>query len=153
MSSLKRIFLLTLILLGCAGVVAPLGAEESAKSKYLIVLQAGRESHEGMARAVHAFLYSRELKASGYEVVLMFDGAGTEWVHELTDPGSESPILSAYEKFRKEAGIQEIVCDYCAGAFHVKQELKERNIQMTSEYEGHPSIAKWADQGYQILIL
>jgi hypothetical protein len=46
--------------------------------KFAIILQAGKETHEGMARAVHALLYAAELKETGYEVVLIFDGAGTE---------------------------------------------------------------------------
>ena len=40
--------------------------------KFAIVLQAGKETHEGMARAVHALLYAAELKEKGYEVVLTF---------------------------------------------------------------------------------
>jgi len=73
--------------------------------KYLIILQAGKESHEGMARAVHALLYSKELKEHGHEVVLVFDGAGTEWVEEWTNPESQSKLKPMYEELRK-AGIK-----------------------------------------------
>lgn len=127
-------------------------AEAPEKGKYLIVLQAGRESHEGMARAVHAFLYARELKEHGHEVRLVFDGAGTEWAEELSNPASESKIRPMYEEFKK-LGISEIICDFCAGAFEVKEKLQGRQLPLTSGYEGHPSIAQWADQGYQIVIL
>ena len=50
-------------LLGCGG---------TKSEKYLIILQAGTESHEGMARAVHALLYATELKEAGYPVTLIF---------------------------------------------------------------------------------
>ena len=110
--------------------------------KFAIILQAGMESHEGMARAVHAFLYSNELKDAGHKVVLIFDGAGTEWAQELSDPESKSKVLPAYKQF-KESGVIEVICDYCAVAFKVKDELIKRETELVSEYKGHPSIEKW----------
>jgi len=120
--------------------------------KYLIILQAGKESHEGMARAVHALLYSKELKEHGHEVVLVFDGAGTEWVEEWTNPESQSKLKPMYEELRK-AGITQVICDFCANAFQVKDKLKTQRQELTAEYQGHPSITKWADEGYQFVVL
>jgi len=120
--------------------------------KFVIILQAGKETHEGMARAVHALLYASELKEKGYEVVLIFDGAGTEWAEELSNPDSQSKLLPIYNDFKK-MGIQEIICDFCAGAFGVKEELHTRACPLTSEYKEHPSIVKWVKKGYQLLIL
>lgn len=120
--------------------------------KYLIILQAGKESHEGMARAVHALLYSKELKEHGHDVVLLFDGAGTEWVSEWTTPESQDKLKPMYEELRK-AGITQVICDFCANAFQVKEKLKTQGQELTAEYQGHPSIAKWVDQGYQPVIL
>lgn len=124
-----------------------------AKSgKYLIILQAGKETHEGMARAVHALLYSQELKEHGHDVVLLFDGAGTEWVSEWMNPESTDKLKSRYEALRK-VGVTQVICDFCAGAFKVKENLQKENASLTAEYEGHPSIAKWADKGYQLVVL
>jgi len=127
-------------------------AQNSNSGKYLVILQAGKESHEGMARAVHAFLYARELKEHGHEVRLVFDGAGTEWAEELSNPALESKIKPMYDEFKK-LGVEEVICDFCAGAFGVKEKLQGRRLPLTAGYEGHPSIAQWADQGYQIVIL
>jgi hypothetical protein len=123
-----------------------------AKGKYLIILQAGKESHEGMARAVHALLYTRELKEHGHDVVLVFDGAGTEWAEEWTKPDSTNKLTPMYRELSK-LGVTEIICDFCAGAFQVKDALKGRKVELTGEFQGHPSIAKWADKGYQLVIL
>ena len=124
----------------------------AAKGKYLVILQAGRESHEGMARAVHALLYSKELKEHGYEVVLLFDGAGTEWIAEWSKPDSTDKLAPMYKELR-EAGVTNVICDFCSNAFQVKKELEDDKVPLTAEYKGHPSIAKWADKGYQIIIL
>lgn len=121
-------------------------------NKFAIILQAGKETHEGMARALHAFLYATELKEKGYDVVLIFDGAGTEWAEEFSNPGSQSKMLPMYQTFKK-TGVIEVICDFCAVAFGVKEKLGSRQLPLVSEYKGHPSIEKWIKKGYQIIIL
>lgn len=125
---------------------------KAASGKYLVILQAGKESHEGMARALHALLYSKELKEHGHKVVLLFDGAGTQWAAEWSKPDSTDKLALMYRQLREE-GVTQIICDFCATAFHVKSTLEENEVPLTAEYKGHPSIAKWADQGYQIIVL
>lgn len=120
--------------------------------KYVIVLQAGPETHEGMARALHAFLYAKELKEHGHDVVLVFDGAGTAWAAQLSDPQSSSKLKPMYEALQSQ-GITQIICDFCATAFQVHEALTTRQAPLAAQYAGHPSIAQWADRGYQILIL
>jgi len=140
------------VLIGLMIVVAAPSVQAQAAGKYAIILQAGKESHEGMARAVHAFLYAKELKEHGHEVVLIFDGAGTEWAEELSNPESPSKLKPMYEQL-KQAGVVEIICDFCAGAFQVKDRLAQRQVPLTAEYAGHPSIAKWVEQGYELIVL
>jgi len=124
--------------------------QSTAYSKFLIILQAGTESHEGMARAVHALLYTTELKEAGYDVVLVFDGAGTEWAKTLLDP--ENKLHPAYEKLEK-LGVTQIICDFCSRAFHVQEDLKKGAIPLVAEFEGHPSLVKWIKQGYVPIVL
>lgn len=125
---------------------------QAAQNKFAIVLQAGKETHEGMARAVHSFLYATELKEKGYDVVLIFDGAGTEWAEELSNPDSQSKLLPMYQSLKK-TGVIEVICDFCALAFGVKEKLGGRQLPLVSEYKGHPSIEKWIKNGYRLIIL
>ena len=85
-------------------------------------------------------------------MALVFDGAGTEWVEEWTNSESENKLKPMYEELRK-TGITQVICDFCANAFQVKENLKTQGQTLTSEYQGHPSIAKWVDQGYQLVVL
>lgn len=148
----KAIFLLVLFTMAVFFVGCYASRDNTSDKKFAIILQAGKESHEGMARAVHALLYASELKEEGYEVVLIFDGAGTEWAEEFSNPDSHSKLLPMYNSFKK-TGISEIICDYCAGAFGVKENLNTRQYPLVSEYNGHPSIVKWVKRGYQLIIL
>ncbi len=135
------------VVLMVAGVV--LGAE--TKDKFAIVLQAGNETNEGKARAVHALLYATELAEEGYAVVLIFDGAGTGWANELRKP--ENPLHKHYVKIKELAVVEEI-CDYCADSFDVKDNLPEQQRKLlVGDYEGHPSLVKWIEKGYQIIVL
>ncbi|MEN7972985.1 MAG: hypothetical protein ABFR47_04030 [Verrucomicrobiota bacterium] len=133
-------------LLACSGL-----AETESKGGYAIVLQAGNETNEGMARAVHALLYARELAENGYEVALIFDGAGTGWANELRKP--ENPLHKHYLKV-KELGLVEEICDYCAESFDVKASLPEQQRKLlVGDYEGHPSLVKWVERGYKVVVL
>ena len=125
-------------------------AESQPKGKFAIILQAGNETNEGMARAVHALLYAQDLAEHRYQVVLIFDGAGTGWANELRKP--ENPFHKQYLKM-KEQGVVEIICDYCADEFGVKDDFQEvQRKKLMGDYEGHPSIVRWVEQGYQIMV-
>ncbi len=133
------------------GVLQIVNKAVDQSKKFVIILQADTDRHEGQARALRALLYTEELIAGGYTVVLIFDGAGTGWAAAFEDTAN---ILHAKYERLKKSGVTEEICDFCAGAFKVKEGLKKRsNIPLISEFHGHPSIKKWVDQGYQVMIL
>ena len=145
---MKRILIVILLL---SGLVLAKTAKQEPKGKYAIILQAGNETNEGMARAVHALLYARELAENGYAVVLVFDGAGTGWANELRKP--ENPLHKQYVKI-KEMGLVEEICDGCAESLKVKNALPEQQKKLlVGDYEGHPSLVRWIEKGYQIIVL
>lgn len=123
--------------------------------KVAIVLQAGTESgHEGLARALHAVLYARELHERGHQVRLVFDGAGTTWLaafHEAQE-GPERRIGDLFLALR-DAGLTYEVCDYCAGAFGVREALVTKGEPLASQYLDHPSIAELVEQGFHVWVL
>ncbi len=121
------------------------------KGKYAIVLQSGNETNEGMVRAAHALLYAEELAENGYEVALIFDGAGTGWANVFASP--EHPLHKRYLKIR-QLGVIEKICDHCAESNGVKDQLSKRQQNLlASEYQGHSSLVKWIDLGYEIIVL
>jgi len=150
--SKKRVFLVLFVIISIFIVLHSTVTLCGQNKRFAVILQAGTGTSEGFARAVHALLYATELKEEGYEVVLIFDGAGTTWYDELSDPILQSPLMSRYQAFKK-TGIEEIVCDYCAGAFKVKDRLRDRQSPLVSKYKGHPSLVKWIRKGYQLIIL
>ena len=121
-------------------------------TKIGIVLQAGTETHEGLARALHALLYTKELVERGGDVRLVFDGAGTSWLAAMRKQETDAAKgLGRIFEGLKQAGVTYEVCDYCSGAFHVREELQDEPL--SGKYMDHPSIGDLVEAGYQIWIL
>ena len=123
-------------------------------NKVAIVLQAGSEGHEGMARALHGLLYAKELAEHDIPVRLVFDGAGTEWAAQLHRSDGTAPgRLVDLSRDLKERGVVYEVCDFCSGAFGVHDELKAAEAPFSAKYLEHPSIASFVEEDYQVWIL
>jgi hypothetical protein len=120
-------------------------------SKIAIILHAEPGTHDALGRALHALLYSKELHEAGHKVQLLFDGGGTLWIREFKTPDHKlTPLYDAL----KTQGIIAGVCDFCIDAFEGDKRLVENEgLQLTSEYNGHPSVAKLVSEGYQIITL
>ena len=43
------------------------------------------------------------------------------------------------------------VCEYCANAFDVTDEIKQANLPIAGDYQGHPSFRQLVSDGYQII--
>lgn len=115
--------------------------------KFVILVHASES--EG-ARALHALLYAQELKEAGHEVKIIFDGAGTVWVKKFEDPASKyNPLYKAV----KNLGVIAGVCEHCAGAFGVEQDVRTSGLPAMGEQNGHPSLAQLVAEDYQIFTL
>jgi hypothetical protein len=115
-------------------------------SKVAIVVLADTDTHEGLARVVNALEAVKEFKEGGDDVQLVFDGAGSKWVVELSKPEHE-----AHKLFAAVEGKVAGVCAFCAGAFGVKEGVQAARARMLSEFEGHPSFRKLVSAGYQVI--
>jgi hypothetical protein len=118
--------------------------------KVAIILQEGTERAESLGRAVHALLYTQEVHQSGGTARLILDGAGTLWFPRFADP--EFPYGDLYRAVR-DAGLIAGACDYCAGAFGVKESVAAGGLPLIGQYQGHPSLVTLIKDGYQIVTL
>lgn len=114
--------------------------------KAAIIILADPESKEGLGRVANALTSAKEFKEEDHEVTVIFDGAGTKWVGELSDP--EHKYNKHFGSVKDEV---EGACAYCARTFGVKQEVQESNVELMGEFEGHPSLAKLVSEGYQVI--
>ena len=114
--------------------------------KVAIVVLADTDSYEALGRVVNAMEAVKEFKDAGDEVQLIFDGAGPKWIPELSKTDHKyHRLYKAVEN--RIAGA----CEYCSGAFGVKDAVVSCGIKLAGDYEGHPSFRKLISQGYQVI--
>jgi hypothetical protein len=115
-------------------------------TKAAIVVLADTASKEGLGRISNALTSAQEFKEAGDEVTIVFDGAGTRWIPELSDP--DHKYNRNFESMKDDvAGA----CKYCANAFGVKDEVKESGVTLLGDYKGHPSLQTLVSDGYQVI--
>jgi len=115
-------------------------------SKIAIVVLADKETHGDMGRIANALEVAKELIEGRDEVRIVFDGAGTRWVGELADENNQMhPLYQAVKENIDGA------CYFCSGAFGVRNEVEKAGIPFLDDYDGHPSIKKYIDEGYQVI--
>jgi len=116
-------------------------------AKVGVIVFADTETHADLARVVNAMITVREFKENGDEARLIFDGAGTKWIGELSKPENRSHALFESVKDRV-AGA----CSFCSQAFGVREQVETAGIPLLDEYRRHPSIRRLVEDGYQVLI-
>lgn len=115
-------------------------------AKISVVVLAGAESHADMGRVTNALALAKEAKGAGDDVELVFDGAAATWIPQLEDPGHDLHGLYAAVRDRV-AGV----CEFCAGAFGVRDEIEEAGVPLLSEFECHPSLRSRVEEGYEVV--
>lgn len=104
----------------------------------------GEESESRLFNGLEAAL---ELKNSGDDVKIIFDGGGTYTAAQIARV--ESPYHFLFLKLRDRiVGV----CSYCAGSYEVRDPIVAAGIQLISEFDQHPSFRTLLTQGYQILM-
>ena len=115
-------------------------------NKVAIVILADTETSEALGRVANALGTVQEFKDAGDDIQLIFDGAGTKWPGQLSDPSHKyHSVFKAVKD--KVAGV----CEYCANAFDVTDEIKQANLPIAGDYQGHPSFRQLVSDGYQII--
>ncbi len=115
-------------------------------SKVAIIVLADTDTHEGLGRVVNALEAVKEFKEGRDDVQLIFDGAGAKWISELEKPDHKLHRLYVVVKDRIGG-----VCEFCAGAFGVKEKVVACGVKLAGEHDGHPSFKKLVSQGYQVI--
>lgn len=116
-------------------------------AKLTVVLLADTETHDQMGRATNAFELVKDAMQNDLDVELILDGAGTRWVQELSKPEHKLRGLLFEEVRDKVTGV----CEYCAGAFGVKEAVRASGLPFAGEFEGHPSLARRVAEGRQVV--
>lgn len=99
---------------------------------------------------VHVLLNALDMDDRGYLVKVIIEGNATKTVNDLNDPGEMFGNL--YLEVRGK-GLIDAVCQACAARMGALEGIKAQGLPLASEMKGHPGLAKYLEQGYQLITL
>jgi hypothetical protein len=97
---------------------------------------------------VHVLLNALDMKEKGYEVKVIIEGSATKLVEELADP--TKPFANLYQKV-KDQGLIDCVCKACSAKMNSLNAAIAQQLPLCDELMGHPSMAKYLEQGFEII--
>lgn len=98
---------------------------------------------------VHVLLNALDLHENGYDVKVVIEGTATKLVKELAIEGK--PFANLYKKL-KESDLIDCVCKACATKTGSLDAAVDQKLTICGELSGHPSIRRFKESGYDVLI-
>ncbi len=121
------------------------------KTAIVILSDPKSGSDEALGRVFNALAAAYDFKQAGEEVSILFQGAGTRWIGDLTQKGH--PAHDLFEAVKDHvAGVS---CG-CADVFGGKEEAEKAGLDLITDNPvpgtpGLPSLRKLASEGSTIL--
>jgi hypothetical protein len=97
---------------------------------------------------IHVLLNALDMKARGYEAKIVIEGAATKLFPELAK--ENNPMHKLWEKV-KAAGLVDGVCKACSNKMGTLEAAKDQGLTLLDEMTGHPSMASYRDDGFEIV--
>jgi hypothetical protein len=97
---------------------------------------------------VHVLLNALDLATRGHEVRVVVEGSATKLVPELAREGHAFHGLYARVK---QAGLFDGACKACSAKLGVLAGVEAEGLALLDDMAGHPGVARYLEQGYQVL--
>jgi hypothetical protein len=98
---------------------------------------------------IHALLNTLDMHEKGYDVRLVIEGSATKLVSPLDDPAH---VLNRLYTETKEKGLVHCICRACANKMGTLASAESQGLPVCGSMSGHPSMAEYMEQGYEVLI-
>jgi len=98
---------------------------------------------------VHVLLNAIDFREKEYEVHIVLEGEATKLVAELAKP--ENAMHSLFEK-TKSLGLFDGVCRACSHMLGSQEACVAEGFALLDDMHGHPSLARYMDDGCTVLI-
>lgn len=97
---------------------------------------------------IHVLLNALDMKAKGYEVKIIIEGASVKIIPELVKSGN--PLNKLWQK-NLEKGLIAGVCKACSSKMGTLEAAKAHGLTLLDDMSGHPSMSAYRDNGYEIV--
>ncbi|MEW6719504.1 MAG: DsrE family protein [Thermodesulfobacteriota bacterium] len=96
----------------------------------------------------HVLLNALDMNGKGYEVKVVVEGGATRALVDLSREGQ--PYADLCREARGK-GMIDCVCGACAAKTGALEGIEALGLPLRGEMKGHPSIAAYMEQGYQVM--
>jgi hypothetical protein len=97
---------------------------------------------------IHVLLNALDMKERGYHTTIILEGAATKVILDLIQDGN--PMASLYQKV-KSLGIIGGACKACSTKMGVLDAMRSEGIPLLDEMAGHPSMARYLEEGFEVI--
>ena len=97
---------------------------------------------------IHVLLNALDMQARGDEGRIVVEGSATRLIPELA--GADHPLNKLWEKTRT-GGLVAGVCRACSQKMGTLAAAQEQGLPLLDEMNGHPSMARYRSEGYEII--
>lgn len=97
---------------------------------------------------VHVLLNGLDLHEKGHRVKIIMEGAATTLLSEIEL--LEAPLPSLFKK-TVDKGLMDGYCLACATKLGAKKGAEASGLAPLSDMNGHPSVARYIEQGYTVI--
>jgi len=97
---------------------------------------------------VHVLLNALDMHARGDDVHIVMEGEATKLVPELALP--ENGLHALWQKAR-DKGLVDGACKACSQKLGVLDVVSESALPLMDDMNGHPGMARFRDDGYDII--
>lgn len=97
---------------------------------------------------IHVLLNALDMKAKDYDCRVVVEGAATQLIPALDK--DDHPLHHLWEK-TVAAGLVQGVCKACSQKMGTLEASREKGLALLDEMNGHPSMADFREQGYDII--
>lgn len=97
---------------------------------------------------IHVLLHALDMKAKAYDCRVIVEGAATQLIPGLDK--EDHPLHHLWEK-TKAAGLIHGLCKACSQKMGTLEAARDTGLALLDEMNGHPCMAAFRDQGYEII--
>lgn len=97
---------------------------------------------------IHVLLNALDMRAKGHEAKIILEGASVKLIPELAKP--ENPLHGLWDK-NLEAALVEGVCKACSNKLGTIDAAKKQGLTLLDDMSGHPGMATYRDNGYEVM--
>ncbi len=97
---------------------------------------------------IHVLLNVLDMHEKGYTAKVIIEGAATRLIPELAK--AENPLNALWERAKLENRV-EGVCRACSKKMDTLAAAENQGLKLLDDMAGHPGMARYKDEGYDII--